>query len=123
MSIYLKFPNRADIYDKTTVTTESGQKKPTYTVETSAVKCQWAPRYPRYGLTRVNPTYEQTEVINMFFPGDIELTYDKRIYNVTDRVGNEVDPGPFEIVAIIKQPGWTGKIHHYLITVQRVIET
>jgi hypothetical protein len=119
----MKMIHRADIYSKTTATNAAGQKKPTFAIETTGVHCHFAPRYPRYGLTRVTPTYEQTEIINIFFPADTTITYGHRIYNVTDRAGNVIDAGPFEITALIPQPGWSGKLHHYLVTIKRVLET
>jgi hypothetical protein len=63
------------------------------------------------------------EIINIFFPADAGITYGTRIYNITDRVGNLIDNGPFEVTALIFQPGYTGKTHHILTTVRRVLET
>lgn len=120
MAIYLRLNHRADIHSKTTVTNAAGQKKPTWTASATSVKCIFV---ARYAMVRTSPTYEERETINFFFPNDTTINYDSRIYNVKDRLGNVLDAGPFEIIAIIKQPGFTGKLHHYFVTARRVIES
>lgn len=115
--MYMQLRHRADIYTKSVTTNAAGQKKPSWTASQTNVHCQFI---PRFALTRVSPTFEEREVVNIFFSE--EVSYDDRIYNIKDRKGNVIEAGPFEVVSVLKQPGFSGKVHHYVVQVRRVIE-
>jgi hypothetical protein len=120
--MYMKMPHRADIYQKTTTTSPAGQKKASWVKEQSSIRCFYSPKNPTAGDNRAAPTFEQWNAINMFFPSDVTVSANSRIYNICDRAGNLVDSGPLEITQITRQPGFSGKVHHYMVMVQKVIE-
>jgi hypothetical protein len=120
MTNYMRLVHKADIYEKSTTRNAAGQAKATWASETADVKCYFVPRFAE---TRVQPTYEQWERINIFFNADAGVDYNKRIYNIRDRVGNVIEAGPLEVISVIKQSGFSGKVRHVMVTVQRVIET
>jgi len=123
MSIYMKMPHRADIYQKTTTTSQAGQKKASWIKDQDSIHCFYSPRRPTPDDIRSKPTFEQWVVIDMFFPASANIVASTRIQNVRDRAGNLVDSGPLEITQITRQPGFSGKVHHYMVMVQKVIES
>ena len=122
MAVYMKMPHRADIYTKTTTTSPAGQKKASWVKTQSSVQCFFAYKTPVANLNRSDPTFEQWMVVDIFFPANVTVTSASRIMNIRDRGGNVVNSGTFEIRQITEQPGFSGKVHHYLVMAQKVIE-
>jgi hypothetical protein len=117
--MYTVLRHRADIYNKTAVVSASGQKKPNWSLGFSDIQCHFI---PRRATVRLQPTYDETEHVTLFFQSTAPVDYGKRIYNVKDKFGNIIEAGPMEIVAVLKHPGYTGKIRHIFVTAKRVIE-
>lgn len=120
MSVFTVFRHRTDVYAKVTTTTEAGQRRAEWIPRDLGVKCHYI---PRVSIIRTAPTFEETEVITMFFPADSNLDYGCRLYNTVDRYGNDVEPYPMEIDSILRQPGFSGKIHHIVVKAKRVRES
>lgn len=123
MSTFTRWVNKCDILTKTTVVSSTGQKTPTYAISSLKQKCIFAPRFSTIDKTRVGPTYEGREDLILQLPGDVSIDYTKQIENIRDRKGNIFEIGPFEIVQIIRQPGFYGQVHHIFVTIRRVIES
>jgi hypothetical protein len=120
MSIYTTFAHRCDIWAKTQTANRAGQLAASWSIESSRIKCHYI---PRVAVTRTKPTAEETETVTIFLPPDTEVAYGSRLYNIVDRYGNVIEEGPMEINAILKQPGFGGKIHHLALKAKRVIES
>ena len=120
MSIYGVFRHSADIWTKSTTTNAAGQAKASWALGTSGVKCHYI---PRTADVRFTPTYEETETVTIFFPADSGISYATRVYNITDKYGNVIEAGPVEIISVLPQPGFEGKIHHIVTKAKRVVET
>lgn len=118
--MYMKTPHKSDIYSKTTSRNAAGQLVASWT--TAAVTNQKCLVQPRINMVRVNPTSEEIREMTVYFPGSVNLTIDQRIYNIRDRRGNVLYPGPFEIISIGKEPGYTGKLHHLKVIIVSVME-
>lgn len=119
MPIFMKFRHKADIYDKSTVVTPTGQKKASWSLGDADVKCDYI---PRWGNVKVAPTSEQSDMVTLFFDSDAGIDYGKRIYNIKDKFGNVIDAGPFEIVWVAKESGLQGSIHHFWCRATKVSE-
>lgn len=121
MTIYTQMIHKVDIYKKVVAeSADSGQVVATWAIETDDAACHYIPRFVE---TRVKPTYEETERHTMFFPADTVVDYGKRLYNIKDRKDQVIEAGPFEVVGILKHPGFGGKVHHIKATIRRVIES
>ena len=116
----MRFPHNLDIYKKTVVKNAVGQKKPTWTFSKN-IKCSFTPKSDSRSFRRASITQENSEDFNIFMPS-IDLDIDDRLMNIKDRFGNIIYIGPFEIIEIWKQPGFSGKVHHLSITIREVIE-
>ena len=51
------------------------------------------------------------------------ISYDNRITNITDAKGNQVDTDTYEIVGIQPKFAFSGKKHHIVLSLRRVVET
>lgn len=122
MAVYMKMPHRADIYTKTTTTSPAGQKKASWIKTQSSVQCFFVYKTPVAALNRTEPTFEQWMTVDIFFPANVNISASSRICNIRDRAGNIVNNNSFEITQITEQPGFSGKVHHYLVMAHKVIE-
>lgn len=112
--------HRSDLYIKSTVVNSAGQKSPTWTLSSSDIKCHYV---PRSSDTRTSPTQEEWDDIWMMFPADCGITYQHRIYNIHDKFGNVIEAGPLEVNGLLRQPGFSGRVHHIAVKVRRVVES
>lgn len=119
MATFMRYIHKADVYIKTVVVSASGQEKPTWTLTDQSVPCIY---FPVSTDIRLTPTIGERDKYKMMFPAEIVIDYGTRIYNIVDRWGNVIDPGPLEIVSFLKQEGFSGKIHHLALEVRRVIQ-
>lgn len=115
----LRYPHKADLYVKTYVVQDSGQKLPTWTIDQEGMSCHYTPDRTS---VRVNPTAEETEKVILFLPAKAVVDYTYRIRDIRDRQGTVILPGPFEVVKILTFPGYGGKVHHYYLQLETVIE-
>jgi hypothetical protein len=51
------------------------------------------------------------------------ISYDNRITNITDSKGTQVDTDTYEIVGIQPKFTFSGKKHHVVVSLRRVVET
>lgn len=116
--IFLKLPHKMDIYTKTITTSVAGQRTVTYT-KSSTIRTFFQPIASE---RRVSPYVDNIDECQFYvsYKDASKITYDNRIQNIIDRFGNVVYAGPFEIVNIVKQPGFNGKIR-FLQVVGRVV--
>lgn len=115
----LRYPHKADLYEKTVTVQPSGQRLASWTIAQEKAPCQYAPDRT---YIRVNPTAEETDKVIFFLPAQVDVDYGYRIQNVVDKKGNVIFDGPFEVVAILQFPGYGGKLHHHLVKAELVIE-
>lgn len=119
MGTYLRYIHKVDIYQKITTEQPSGQRTSIFTPLSVATKCIY---FPVFSGTRMSPSIEQYDTFKLTLPAEAEVDYGSRFYNITDRVGNPVDAGPFEVDSLLRQEGFSGKIHHLSLIIKRVIE-
>lgn len=119
-TIYLRFIHTVDLYSESEAVNNAGQLMRTWTIETTGEKCMFIPRYDQI---RTDPSYEERAMDRFFFPNTATIGYNHRIYNVKDRFGNVLEAGPFEIMELLPQPGYNGRLHHYVLMARRLGET
>lgn len=115
----LRYPHKAEIYQKVQTPQPSGQKLASWELESENAPCQYN---PDRAYIRIIPTNEHIDKIVLFFPPSANLTYGTRISNIRDKKGNTILSGPFEIVTILTFPTYSGKLHHYLVKAELVSE-
>jgi len=124
-SSYLRFVQTCDIYQKSVVTNNAGQKVATFTkVDTVPLHFQSPSTQTTGGDRRLAPYVENIAVYEAIVPESNSqyITYDNRIQNIKDRYGNVIEEGPYEIVALQPKFGWGGKRHHVCAILRRVVE-
>lgn len=118
--IYLKLPHKMDIYTKTITTSVAGQR----TVEYSKAATIRTFFQPIASERRVSPYIDNIDEYQFYvsYKDNQYITYENRIQNITDRFGSVIYSGPIEIVNIVKQPGFNGKIRHIQLVGRVVVE-
>lgn len=118
--IYLKLPHKMDIYTKTITTSVAGQR----TVEYSKSATIRTFFQPIASERRVSPYIDNIDEYQFYvsYKDNQYITYENRIQNITDRFGSVIYTGPIEIVNIVKQPGFNGKIRHIQLVGRVVVE-
>jgi len=109
----------ADIYSKSTVTGDSGQRIASWAkIEES--NCNFVPNRTNI---RIIPISTESDIDMIFFPHDATITYSTRIQNLRDRkTGEVIDAGPMEVVSIKKLIGYSGVVNHLQVRVETVTE-
>lgn len=119
--IFLKLPHKADFYTKTTTTNSAGQRTYTYSLAgTKKVLFQ-----SMSSERRIAPYVDNVDEMQLYVSYvDKELIdYENRVQNIVDRYGNVIEAGPFEIVNIVHQLGYNGKIRQILVNIRKVVES
>jgi hypothetical protein len=119
---YINYAHRADIYTKSTSTSPAGQKKASWSSETTGVKCAFIPAVSDKRNRVVGNRYASDQILQFFFPSNIDIDFDKRIYNIKDIYGNTIEVGPIEITSIVKAPALNGQIHHIEVAGYKVVD-
>lgn len=123
---YLRYPQTVDIYAKTTVLSDAGQKTYTFSLDKTIPAIVNSPedQYSAGAKVRVAPYQDFIPVIQMIVPGSYAgvVVNSSRVYNIKDRYNNVLETGPFEIIAIQAKYGWNGKKHHLLVSLRSVVE-
>lgn len=119
---YINYAHRADIYVKSTTTSPAGQKVASWSADSSSVKCAYIPKVSDVRNRLVGSIYSTDQILAFFFPPNINIDFNKRIYNVKDISGNIIETGPIEITSIVKAPFIDGKIHHIEVSGYKVVE-
>lgn len=118
--IYLKLPHRADFYTKTTTTNAAGQRTYTYTLAgTVSVFFQ-----SMSSERRIIPYVDNVDEMQVYlsYVDKSLASYENRIQNIVDRFGNVIEAGPLEVVNVIYQTGFNGKIRQVLLNARKVVE-
>ena len=119
---FINFSHRVDLYQKGYTVNDTGQRKPSWTLIGSQIKCFFTPSGANTRI-RLNPTMEESDTYTMFFPHDIELTYGSRLENIKTWDGELIYSGPLQIDQIDKQVSQlSGKIQYLQVKVKTVIE-
>lgn len=109
-----------DVYTKTVTTSVAGQRTVSY-AKNATVKTFFQPISSE---RRVSPYVDNIDEYQFYvsYKDASQITYDNRIQNIVDRYGNVIYPGPIEIVNIVKQPGFNGKIRFIQLIGRVVVE-
>lgn len=117
---FLKFHHTADIFWKMAGTNNAGQRVHTFTYrDTIPVLAQWS-----NSQNLNNPYIANYEELDLFIPKDYIdfFDYNCRFKNVKDRYGNVIDGDYFDIISIEKRMQFSGKVHHLVVRLRRVVE-
>lgn len=118
---FLRFYHKADIYKRTVVVNDAGQRTLTYSfLETIPVVFQAMASERRTG-----PYIANIDEYQMYVPYKYNeyISYDYQVNNIIDRYGNVLETGPMEIIAIQKKMGFSGRLHHIFVTIRRAVES
>lgn len=117
---FLRFYHKIDIYTKTIVVNEAGQK----TISFSKAATIPAVFQSSSSERRVAPYIDNIDDYQFYvsYQDAAYISYNNRILNVKDRYGNVLETGPLEITNIEKKMGFGGRLHHIFITTRKVVE-
>lgn len=122
---YFRFTHNGIVYTKTITTNAAGQKYPTF-INSGVIYFQF--QTPTLSSTggekRVAPYNENIAYYEAIVPNkyDSYITFSNRIGSVKDRYGNAISSDIYEIIGIQPKFSYSGKKHHNLIMLKRVIE-
>lgn len=118
--IFLKLPHKADFYTKTTTTNAAGQRTYTYTLAGTKKVLFQSMSSERRTIPYVD-NVDEMQIYVSYVDKDL-VGYENRVQNIVDRFGNVIEAGPLEIVNIVYQLGFNGKIRQILVNVRKVVE-
>jgi hypothetical protein len=118
--IFLKLPHKADFYTKTTTTNTAGQRTYEYTLAGTKKVFFQSMSSERRTVPYID-NVDEMQIYISYIDKNL-IGYENRIQNIVDRFGNVIEAGPLEIVNIIYQLGFTGKIRQILVTARKVVE-
>ncbi len=117
---FLKFHHTVEIYTKKRTTNAAGQRYATLKYNcTIPAHAQWIQS------NTINQPYQGTyDQLELFIPKNfVDLVgYEIRFKNIKDRYGNIIDESYYEVMGIEKKMQFSGKVHHAIVSVKRVIE-
>lgn len=118
---YLRFEHFADVYKRTVVVNDAGQKYATFVIERASMPCTYQAVSSE---RRIAPYIDNVDEFQLIIPHlySDDISYEGRIQNIRDRYGNSILDGPFEITRISKRTGFNGKVHHIIATIRLVVE-
>lgn len=124
---YFKFTHTGDIYQKTTATNDAGQKYAAYSlVETVSFQFQSPSTSSSTGdERRLTPYQDNVPKFEAIVPKkfDTNVAYGNRFQSIKDREGSLIDNYVYEVVGIQPKFGFSGKKHHTVVTLRRVVES
>jgi hypothetical protein len=117
---YIKFHHSIDVYLKHRTLNAAGQRYATLSYsETIPVFAQWSQS------SIVNQPYQGTiDQLELFIPKNYieKVNYEIRFKDLKDRYGNVIDSSYYEVMGIEKRMQFSGKVHHSVVSLKRVIE-
>lgn len=117
---FLKFHHKVDIFNKRREVNAAGQRYATLHYDcTIPVFAQWTQS------NIINQPYQGSiEDLQFFVPKDHldKISYEIRFKNIKDRYDNIIDSSYYEVIGIEKKMQFSGKVHHFVVSVKRVIE-
>ena len=122
---YLRFTQTADVYQKTTTVSPSGQKTFEYSLlRTIPVFLQSHGSETSNSGKRIAPYQDYIATHQLVVAGQDSdvIDYVNRINDIKDRYGDLLETGPFEIVSIQPKFGFNGKKQHILAVIRKVVE-
>ena len=118
---FMKFHHTVDIYWKQSNTTPAGQKLHSFEYkDTLPCLASW-----QSSQNVNNPYIANIDELTLYIPKDFTkyINYVLRFKNVKDRYSENIDSSFFDVTAINKKMQYNGKVHHYVITLRKVVET
>jgi len=122
---YFRFTHNGIVYTKTITTNAAGQKYPTFTnAGVIYFQFQTPTLSSTGGEKRVAPYNENIAYYEAIVPNkyDSYITFSNRIGSVKDRYNNAISSDVYEIIGIQPKFSFSGKKHHNLVMLKRVIE-
>jgi len=123
---YFRFAHKCDVYSKTTSTNDAGQEYATFTLTATIGFHFQAPTTQSTSSSdrRLAPYVDNFSKYEGIIPSlyDQYISYDNRITNIKDSKGNQVDSDTYEIVGIQPKFNYSGKKHHIVVSLRRVVE-
>lgn len=122
---YFRFTHNGIVYTKTITTNAAGQKYPTFTnAGVIYFQFQTPTLSSTGGEKRVAPYNENIAYYEVIVPNkyDSYITFSNRIGSVKDRYNNAISSDVYEIIGIQPKFSFSGKKHHNLVMLKRVIE-
>lgn len=118
---FLRYYHDCDVYSRTISVNSAGQRAATFTLSNSSTPCVFQTISTE---RRVAPYVDNVDEFQLIVPHTYAsyFTYAGRVQNISDRYGNVIEAGPFEIVQIEKKTGFNGKLSHILVTIRLVVE-
>lgn len=117
---FLKFHHFVDVYTKKRSVNAAGQRYATLQYSTTIpVHAQWSQS------NIVNQPYLGSfEQLELFIPKNFidVINYEIRFKDIRDRYGNMIDNSYYDVIGIEKKMQFSGKVHHTVVSVKRVIE-
>jgi hypothetical protein len=124
---YLRFTHKCNIYEKTVTTNAAGQKIAGFTnVGQIQFQFQSASSSGSTGDERRLTPYQDNVpkhegIVPLQHCG--KITYGNRVQSIVDRNGTSVDDSTYEIVGLQPKFTFSGKKHHVVMTLRRVVES
>ena len=123
---YFKFSHTGDIFQKTTTTNAAGQQYAAYAkAESISFQFQTPSTNTSTGdERRMTPYQESIPKFEAIVPVTYStyIDYGNRFQNIKDRNNTVIDSGKYEIVGIQPKFGISGKKHHIVVSLRKVVE-
>ena len=123
---YFKFSHTGDIYEKSTTTNAAGQQYASFTkVANISFQFQTPSTNTSTGdERRMTPYQESIPKFEAIVPVKYSsyISYGRRFQDVKDRNNVLIDSEKYEIVGIQPKFGFSGKKHHIVVSLRRVVE-
>lgn len=118
---YLRFYHTCDIYSRVVEVNDAGQKRASFILRRRTMPCVFQTSSSERRIAPYVDNVDEFQVIIPHLHQDT-ISYQGRIENISDRYGNPIEAGPFEIVQIEKRTGFNGKVHHVVVSIRLVVE-
>jgi hypothetical protein len=123
---YFKFNHKCNVFTKTTTTNAAGQEYAAFSLAATIAFQFQAPTTQSTSSSdrRLSPYVDNFSKYEGIVPAmfDQYIRYDNRLGGITDFKGNSVDSDVYEIVGIQPKFSPSGKKHHIVISLRRVVE-
>lgn len=118
---FLRFNHTCNVYNRVVTVTDAGQKLATFNLTKQSMPCAFQTVSSE---RRVAPYIDNVDEFQVIVPHMFQsfISYQGRIEDISDRYGNVIEAGPFEIIQIEKKTGFNSKVHHVVATIRLVVE-
>lgn len=118
---YLRFTHTCDVFERVVQVNDAGQKLATFQVKRLDLPCEFQNLSSE---RRIAPYIDNVDEFQIIVPHPFQsdLSYQSRIEDITDRFGNIIESGPFEIVKLARKTGFNGRVHHVVADIRLVVE-